>query len=81
VNGLDHPEKLTDVLALLKKHGVRKFQFGSLQVEFEPVQPAEPKPQPPAEEEKCRCGHVHHQHSETGLCLIGCEPDKCAEVK
>ncbi len=80
MNGLHHPEKLEDVLALLKKQGVRKFTYGSLQVEFEPTATAAPEPQAPPviEDEKCRCGHARHQHSEQGFCLIGCEPDKCA---
>ncbi len=77
---VEHPDKLDDLLALLKKHGVKHFELGSLKVEFAAVPPLETvaSPAPPIEDEKCKCGHEMHAHSEQGFCLKGCEPDKCA---
>ena len=73
---IEHPDKLPDLLTLLKKHGVRHFELGSLKVDFAPVEAAA-EPQPIPEDLNCKCGHATHQHN-NGFCLIGCEPEKCA---
>ena len=69
-------------LDMLRSKGVSKYREDdgrSFAVEFFPSVAAQPemdaaKPDPNI----CRCGHFKHEHGDHGLCLIGCDPEKCA---
>lgn len=74
---------LAALVDMLRGKGVRVFhgeldgkpivlELGPALIPDAPPGRAEPDP------EKCRCGHGFHQH-QSGLCLIGCEVEQCAE--
>jgi hypothetical protein len=73
---------LQALLRMLRANGVRSFHDGEMRIEFAPIVTPEAAhvPSIPIEDEKCRCGHEMHAHSEQGFCLKGCEPDKCADA-
>lgn len=73
------PETLDDLVALtdkLKERGVRSFSLGRFSVNFAAPE-APPLKEKASDGDACNCGHPLHHHN-NGLCLIGCEPDKCA---
>ena len=71
--------EISDLLGVLRAHGVRRFK-GDVEVEFEPEVDSTPEAAP-TEEPRCACGHQAHEHGHGGLCLLGCEPDVCAPDK
>lgn len=60
----------------MKRRGVRSFKFGELSVDFAPAEPPPLKEAKRVEADVCQCGHGFHAH-QSGLCLAGCEPEKC----
>lgn len=60
----------------MKRRGVRTFTFGELSAEFAPSEaPMRPEAKT-LQTDTCQCGHGLHEH-QSGLCLRGCEVDKC----
>ena len=65
-------------LDMLREKGVRSFEDGVLRLSLAPAEPPPHKPEAPAPDETCRCGHLPYEHGDGGLCLKGCEVEKCA---
>lgn len=72
-------------LAALRRQGVKSFTDvagGGFEVEFFPESAGEQGPIPVMGDildKPCRCGHLASEHNgEAGLCLRGCDPEKCA---
>ncbi len=80
---MSHP--LLQMIDELKARGLRSFS-GTLDgspvvIEFGPPQErvsVDDKPVVSVDNEACRCGHAGFQH-QIGLCLLGCDPEKCIE--
>lgn len=75
--------ELTACMDMLRARGVSKYTDiagGGFVVEFFPPQPPELKDAAPAVETKCKCGHATYEHN-AGLCILGCDPTKCAPEK
>lgn len=67
--------KLAD---MCRAKGVRVLDVpGSIRMELEQTQ-APTSPKPSSEPDICRCSHPVHAHM-NGLCIHGCEPEKCEE--
>jgi hypothetical protein len=67
---------------LLRAKGVRRYHGildgAPCELEFLPPEaPPLKDSKPTVDAETCHCGHGLHAHN-AGLCLLGCEPDKCA---
>lgn len=74
------PDQALTFLDEMKRRGVRTFKFGELEAEFAPAEaPPMKESKAVAELDNCKCGHALHAHN-GGLCLQGCEPDKCMEA-
>lgn len=72
--------ELTTAIDALRARGVKEYRDiagGGFEVEFFPTAP-DVKGEPiDKTETKCKCGHEQHEHG-GGLCLLGCDPMKCA---
>ena len=66
--------KLAD---MCRRKGVKTAHCGDVHLEMGTLDAPPKKAQP--DTEKCACGHPAYQHVH-GLCLDGCEPDKCGEA-
>ncbi len=79
----DHAPLLAFIDALRAK-GVRTFKGpladSHVELELGPPVPVEVKAEKVVEADLCGCGHKTWEHGDRGLCLFGCEPEKC-EVK
>lgn len=75
--------ELTACVDMLRARGVSKYTDvagGGFIVEFFPPQP-DVKGEPIAKhDERCACGHASYEHN-AGLCILGCDPTKCAPEK
>ena len=74
---------LEAAVAMLRRQNVAKFTDiagGGFTVEFFPAPiEAGPVEKSQAQDTKCACGHAMHEHNASaGLCLLGCDPEKCA---
>lgn len=86
--------ELSALLDLLKAKGVTHYEgpgnnsswmvrvdFGPAAAAPSPVLPDKPTTKDDEKDEApddvCRCGHDHAQHT-NGLCLVGCDVEKCA---
>ncbi len=66
------------VLALvdaMKARGVAKFTVDGVSVEFGPVD-VPLRDEKRVDDDMCPCGHGGHEHN-AGLCLRGCDVEKC----
>lgn len=76
-------ESIASMLDMLRSKGVYKFKSTALdgfEVEFHaPTDDTKPAPVA-ADPDLCRCGHPLFAHAAGGMCLIGCNAEKCVDA-
>ena len=70
------PDDLKQLLSILRDGGVSAYEAGQFKVSLHPTQP-KAEPMAELEDKACNCGHPDYDHGPGGLCIHGCEPEKC----
>lgn len=66
------------LLDLLIAKGVRSFKGHGVELELFPPNQPEHASAKTDDIDRCRCGHEVVAHTGEGLCIHGCDVDKCA---
>lgn len=74
-------QEIETVIAVAKKHGVRRLCVEGIEVELPDPPPQRPAPAEPGKlpeslVPRCGCGHPKYDHREIG-CIHGCDPRRC----
>jgi hypothetical protein len=79
------PEEIKTVatiIDMLRAKGVKEFEGAGLRLVLNALEAPVPESSAPATDpEMCRCGHAEYQHGPGGLCVSGCEAEKCLDPK
>ena len=80
--------QLGEMIDLLRSKGVHRYksaelatnggELARLEVELFPPVDDTPEAKPGPNPDACRCGHLSHEHGPDGLCLHGCDIERCA---
>lgn len=71
-------EVVSKLVDLCRLKGVRNLEVAGCKIELEPAQPKPEAQKPTTDPDMCRCGHAEFAHT-NGLCVHGCESEKCED--
>lgn len=84
MSGVERYDWLDGAVAKMRALGVSRLRDGELEIElWQSAAPPTEGPHVPKDFGKadtCRCGHEDAAHNADGLCLLGCDANKCADT-